>query len=80
MAPGLRGDVIIFLPQSSFLTPHPLTAETSPEHPATGVRLGCAEVAQDEIPASLATGSSLPLSDSKPHTTGWQLALVLQAC
>ena len=80
MGPGPRGDVIIFLPQSSFLTPHPVTAETSPEHPATGVMLGWAEAAQEEIPASLATGSSLPLSDSKPHTTGWQLALVLQAC
>ena len=31
MGPGPRGDVIIFLPQSSFLTPHPVTAETSPD-------------------------------------------------
>lgn len=68
------------LPRSPLLTPHPLTAETFTEHPATAVMLGCAEVAQDEIPVPLATGSSLPLTDSKPRTTSWQSALVLQAC
>ena len=82
MAPGLRGDVTIF--STLVITPHPSSStsrETSTEHPATGVMLGCAEVAQDEIPVPLATGSSpLPFTDSKPHTAGWQSALVLQAC
>ena len=78
--PQGSGEVTIFSTQ--VITPHPSSShsrEAFTEHPAAAVMLGCAEVAQDEIPAPRATGSSLPLTDSKPHTTSWQSALVLQA-